>query len=306
MFKHKLRSEFKHEPNQHWIYGSLELIKDLAVSIHSNFSRSKLSFLADLVKLLTQKVKLKNSEIILISRSLTNALMNMRSELDSETIELYKDCMYIWISIILQGHKDSFRLIYSILVKLRVIYIQDITIHTRNTQHFYCRFLLYLLCIKTTAMIYQHVSLMNYVNNELSKYIQEPYRTYIVNEKKFLSYINFENKLFVREDLDLLKRYTQKVPSDLLYFEKHADIYSEIQPLDLQAIAIEDWDPLRYAPSENSSYSSPALTERDESLGDVNDIKLEFSAKEYPKNISQAEDLDRAVLNSVTNKYDYN
>lgn len=150
---------------------------------------------------------------------------------------------------------------------------------------------------------------MNYVNNEISSYIQEPYRTYIMDEKKFLSYIRFEKKLFVREDLDLIKRYTQKIPTDALYFEKYDENFSEVEPLDLQenlvAVDGEDWDPLRFTPSE-TSYSSVMASDRMESIGDMQDIRLDFSSKEYPKNISQAEEQDKAVLDFIMNQYEYN
>lgn len=133
MFMPRLRSELEHEPNELWIYGSLELVKDLAISIHSACSQLKLSILAHLVKMLTKKVRLKNTEIILISKALTNALMNMNGALDSKTIKVYRDCMYVWISIISQVKKDTFRLIYSVLVKLRVTYITGY--HYKHSKH---------------------------------------------------------------------------------------------------------------------------------------------------------------------------
>lgn len=175
-------------------------------------------------------------------------------------------------------------------------------------EHFYCRFLLYLLCMKTTGMTYRHPALCNYVNYEISQYIQEPYKTYILDDKKFLSYIKFEKKLFVREDLDLIKRFTLKVPAEALYFEKQVENFSEIEPLDLQENSgadIDDWDPLRFAPSE-TSYSSVVASDRVESIGDMNDIKLELTSREYPKNISQVEEQDKAVLDFVLNEYEYN
>lgn len=168
--------------------------------------------------------------------------------------------------------------------------------------------MLYLLCLKTTGLTFRHPALCNYVNYEISQYIHEPYKSYILDDNKFLSYIKFEKKLFVREDLDIIKRYTLKVPSEALYFEKQVDNFSEIEPLDLQqnsGVDIEDWDPLRFAPSE-TSYSSVVASDRVESIGDMYDIKLEFTSREYPKNISQVEEHDKAVLDFVLNQYEYN
>lgn len=123
MFMPRLRSELEYEPGELWIYGSVDLIKDLALSIHSKSSMHKLSVLADLVKMLAQKMRMKNSEIIMISKCLTNHLMDMKGGLDANSIKVYRACMYVWISIIAQGKKDTFRTIYSIIVKLRVIFI---------------------------------------------------------------------------------------------------------------------------------------------------------------------------------------
>jgi hypothetical protein len=309
VLKKRLFGEFSNlNTNITWTLGTSNLVRDLIKQPSLGLSSFPYKLLSDLLKLSYRHLSLKSNDIILICRYLLDGIIS-GTVLNTNTISIYRYSLIMLIAIVLQKRPEIFIILYSLLLKLKVRYIQEITL-TINSHEVTCaRLYLFLFCVKTIAYAYEIEPLQDFIRTTVDRYLKDidsrysKYSSILLDDQAFTYFFNFDVQVFKTGDLEFLSESKIVIGLNSLDFEKFIDYFGELKPLDLTEETSpgdgSDWDSLSFTISRQSSYSSIISAGLERKLSEIIESKPETNLGEYPRTIEALEDQDRSTLESI-------